>query len=106
MEDYKMSETKEYISESVEVDSSTPFDLDVGKALGGIADSGWITSDDGSVFIQLNGIETQKIPLVAGDTLNFEKEDKWRIKRIKITTASASALTIRYFLRKKVEVIS
>jgi len=99
-----MSTTKEYITDSVEVSSTKTLDLDVVKELGAPADSGWLTSDDGSILVQLNGIETQKIPLVIGDTLNFKKEDKWSIKRVKITTTSVPSLTVRYFLRKKVEI--
>ena len=97
-----MSATKEYITDTVEVTSTLPLDLDVVQVLGSYADSGWITSDDGSILVQLNGVETMKIPLTSGDTLNFETEDKWSIKRIKVTTTSVSSLIIRYFLRRKV----
>ena len=104
----KMSEEKklslEYITNSVEVSSTSSLELDVEKELGSIANRGWITSDDGSILIQINGQEKQKIPLVSGDTLNFEKEDDWRIKSVKITTTSASSLTIRYMLRRKEEI--
>ena len=100
-----MSTTKEYITNSVEVSSTSPLDLDVVQELGAVADSGWLTSDDGSILVQLNGVETPKIPLESGDTFNFEKEDKWSIKRVKVTTTSVSSLTIRYFLRKKVEIV-
>lgn len=99
-----MSETKEYITDSVEVNSTTPLDLNIKETLGGVANNGWITSDDGSILVQINGIETQKIPLESGDTLNFRKEDDWRIERVKITTTTVSDLTVRYMLRKKVEI--
>lgn len=94
----------EYVTDSLEVSSSTSHDLDITEMLGGVANSGWITSDDGAVLIQINTLSAQKTPLMAGDTLNFKKEDKWNISRVIITTTSVPALTVRYFLRKKVEI--
>lgn len=103
-----MSEEKklslEYITNSVEVSSTSPLDLNVEHELGDVANRGWISSDDGSILIQINGQEKQKIPLESGDTLNFKKDDDWRIKSVKVTTTSVSNLTVRYMLRKKEEI--
>lgn len=94
-------QSQEYLSDSVEVVAGTPLDLDVEKELGAITNIGWITSDDGVVLVQLNGNATQKIPLTAGDTLNFTEEEKWSIQRVIVTTTSILNLTVRYFFRKK-----
>lgn len=88
-----------YISESVEVSSTTPLELDVVKRLGRSAEVGWITSDDGDVHIQINDRGALKITLHSDETLVFEKDYNWSIKNIYITTSSALALTVRYLLK-------
>lgn len=52
-----------YISDSVEVSSTAPLELDVVKTLGRTAEVGWIASDDGDVYVQINNIGAIKIPL-------------------------------------------
>ena len=98
-----MAEEKEilkgYISDSVEISSTAPLELDVLKALGRPAKVGYLTSDDGDIDVQINGLGAPKIPLKIDETLEFEKDDEWEISKLIVTTASLTDLTIRYLLR-------
>lgn len=93
-------ETKLYISDSIEVSSSALTTLDIEKLLGTTANVGYITSDDGQITVRINDLGAVKITLEADDTFNFEKSEDWTLKRIIITTTSASALTVRYMFKK------
>ena len=88
-----------YISDIIEVSKTAPFELDVVKTLGIAANTGWITSDDGTVYVQINNRGAVKIPLNEDESLTFKKEDDWIIRYIYITTDSISSLTVRYMLR-------
>lgn len=89
-----------YISDSVELSSSTPATLDIEKMLGTTANVGYVTSDDGQILIQINSVGGIKITLEADDTLNFKRDEEWILRRIYITTTSVSALTVRYMFKK------
>lgn len=89
----------QYISDTIEVSNISPFELDVRKVLGGSAEVGWITSDDGSIYVQVNDRGAIKIPMQTDDTLLFEEEDDWVIKYLYITTGSVLPLTVRYFFK-------
>lgn len=95
-----MSEIKPYISDSVEVTSTTPFSLEIKDTLGEYANVGWISSDDGEIFVQINDRGALKVPLQADDTLEFIKEEDWILKNVYITTTSVSSLTVRYLFKK------
>ena len=99
MEKKEIELQKGYIADSVEVSSTSPVSLDVVDTLGRPADIGWIASDDGQIFVQINGKAKLKITLELDDVFTFEKEDLWIIKTIDITTDSGTALTVRYFFR-------
>lgn len=100
MEKEKLELQKGYISDSVEVSSTSPVSLDVNEVLGRPANIGWIASDDGQIFVQINGKAKLKVTLELDDVFTFEKGDLWIIKTIDITTDSVSALTVRYFFRR------
>jgi len=93
-----------YLSDSVEVSSSASARIRVKKDLGAFGRVGYVISDDGTVYVQVSeedgGADSQKkIPLDAGDQIVFEAQDKWKIGEILITTTSATALTVRYFVK-------
>ena len=88
-----------YIADSAEVSSTASLELDVVKTLGSVANVGWITCDDGDIYVQINDRGNIKIPLLSDEVILFKKEDLWTIKYLYITTDSATALTVRYFLR-------
>jgi len=88
-----------YISDTIEVSKTAPFELDVVKRLGVVANTGWITNDDGTIYIRINDRGAAKITLHVDESLDFRKEDDWNIKSIYITTDSVSSLTVRYMFR-------
>jgi len=93
-----------YLSDSVEVSSSSPARIRVKKDLGVLGRVGYVISDDGSINVQVSeedgGADSQKkIPLNVGDQLVFEAEDRWKLGEILITTTSTTALTVRYFIK-------
>ncbi len=91
-------ESKTYISNTIEVDSTSPAEIDILKQLGMHANAGWITSDDGSIQVRLNGRGAPRIPMEVDDTIDFKKKDNWRLKRCYISTPSIISLTVRYML--------
>ena len=92
-------EIQEYISDSKTISSSATLDLDLVKLLGAPANIGWITVDTGTAYLQINGINVNKITLLIGDTQNFEEEEKCKLKRIIVT---GTAATIRYYFKRSV----
>lgn len=91
---------QEYISSesAIAISSTTPLDLNVEETLKSIANTGWITCDSGTVYVQINGKAKIKIELVSGDTLEFSKDENWIIRKVLITGTG----TIRYLFKKGV----
>ena len=97
-------ELKGYIANTKEVSEASTYDLDIVKTNGEAVNFGWITSDDGEIFVQVNDIGALKIILQAGDTINFEIDEQWILKRIIITTDSVADLTVRYFFKNTLKI--
>lgn len=93
-------EVQSYVSDSIEVIIGVPADLYIEKILGTTANVGYITSDDGQILVQINNLSNLKMILEADDTYNFKKDEGWDLKRIRITTTSATSLTVRYMFKK------
>ena len=97
-------ELKAYLTGTEEVSVAVAHDLDILKTNGEAVNFGWITSDDGEIFVQLNDVGALKIILQAGDTMNFEVDEEWILKRIVITTDSVADLTVRYFFKNTLKI--
>lgn len=82
---------KTYLAGEETVSASDPFKLNVTKALGREGRWGFIISDTGTIYLQING--SAKIPVKVNETYDLEHH---LTELIEITTTSAAALTFRY----------
>ena len=88
-----------YLSETYEINSDEPADVDIVEHIGKPALIGYIASGDGDITVRINGKASMPIPIETGEQLVFERADEWEIKRIILETESVVTLSVRVLLK-------
>jgi cold shock CspA family protein len=93
-----------YLAENWSVTNVSSKEYRVIKDIGRTAGVGYVVSDGGTVYLQISMLDgsargEMKVTLKAGEKVEFERVDGWRIGDVLITTDSTTAISGRIFLK-------